>query len=95
MNKAEFLTGKTRVRSGFFGRLVMQVQVFEASFSANGERLDGFPPFSWRDARASDLFELQHLTYGQVNLTVKLPDVPPMPDFELPGADPVKKAKLH
>ena len=55
-----FLTGRVRVRTGWLGRLVLQVEV--ATEWRRGFQVDGEPydvSHAWRDARLEDLpFEL-------------------------------------
>lgn len=46
------LTGKTRFRAGFFGKLILQVQVTYEEHTYAGESRDHL---IWRDATAKDV----------------------------------------
>ena len=59
------LTGRTRFRSNWRGKLLLQVQYFEVPGA-----------FLWRDATTEDLAELQYLTFSRIEINVRLPDIP-------------------
>lgn len=81
------LTGRVRVRGGWFGKIVVQVEIVKEYAGAVGG--------AWRDATVSDLSELHNLTYSRIDVTVRLPDIPMMAEPELLGELPIKRGKLH
>lgn len=80
------LTGRVRVRGGWFGKIVLQVEVVRTFCGGVAEN-------DWRDATVSDLSELHNLVYSNISITVRLPDIQ-MPEQELPGEN-LGKGKLH
>lgn len=95
-----YLTGKTRTRANWRGKLILQVQVGKDRTVADvfGRALRDVrsglaftnTTLWWRDARAEDLFELQHLTYGHIDVDVRLPDVG---EPEADETEPAKTSK--
>ena len=57
MSEPETLTGKVRHRSGWFGRLVLQVEVMGRPYCQDGGGCFGPVYLRWRDARTTDLEE--------------------------------------
>lgn len=58
------ITGATRFRSNWRGKLILQVQYQEP--------FDGYVVFHWRDARTEDLAALHALHFAHI--TVRLPE---------------------
>lgn len=86
------LTGRTRFRSSWRGKLVLQVQFFEMLQSAMAGTLTP-GAMEWRDASTQDLAELQHLTFSRIEINVRLPDLPA--NFEPPRVVPPPSPTKH
>lgn len=86
------LTGRTRFRSNWRGKLVLQVQYIELRQSGMDGKLVPLAP-QWRDATTQDLAELQYLTFSRIEINVRLPDVPT--DFEPPRVVPPSSPTKH
>lgn len=68
------LTGRTRFRANWRGKLLLQVEVV----GHGGYRGDKYQ--FWRDAETQDLSELQHLNYSRIDVYLPQPDdVAPQP----------------
>lgn len=87
------LTGRTRFRSSWRGKLVLEVQFLESRESGIDGRLIPDKTFQWRDATTQDLCELQHLTFSRIDINVRLPDLPS--GFEPPTIVPPPSATKH
>lgn len=74
------LTGRTRLRSTWWKKLVLQVQYLDQGFQ-------------WRDAQTEDLCELQHLIFSRIDINVRMPDLPA--DFEPPRVTPTPSPTKH
>lgn len=62
------LTGRTRFRANWRGKLLLQVEVVDRG-DGHGSDIRQY----WRDAEVYDLGELQHLNYSRID--VYLPQV--------------------
>lgn len=88
------LTGKTRFRALCTDDdvlLVFQVETVEPRTLPDNIGL--YAHNEWRDASVSDLCEVQHITYSNIQLSaiVRLPDVPDA----VPGEEKGDARKLH
>lgn len=88
------LTGKTRFRAMCTDEavlLVLQVEVVDTL--PLPDNMGYYGHAEWRDATVSDLCEIQHLSYSNIQLTarVQLPDVPE----SVPGEEKLNARKLH
>lgn len=88
------LTGRVRVRGGWFGKIVVQVEVLVPVKILRVSVGPDAMAHKWRDATVTDLSTLHNLTYSHIDVTVRLPDVP-MLEPELLGEFPIKRGKLH
>lgn len=88
------LTGKTRFRAHCTDDevlLVFQVETVEPLPLPGNIGIYGHT--EWRDATVSDLCEVQHMTYSNIQLStvVRLPDAPDA----VPGEEKDNARKLH
>lgn len=99
------LTGRTRYRVGWFGRLVLQVEV-DLSGSPWISRMDMGAYTKWRDARCADFnamgdlfakapipFPGQKPAHVRKPLPKTVPQAPPLPPSRMPTAMPASPAK--
>jgi hypothetical protein len=84
------LTGRTRYRIGWFGRLVVQVEYW-TTLSVAGQILVRRHVRHWRDARAEDMQDIER---GDVTAEEPAPvrSCPRMPSSAPPAPRPVRKA---